>query len=555
MLDEFLSRHPALLHEVASPQGRGRRFAIDLPALPPGRELGAALLVIPDGFPAAHARVCVSETLALRVPHIESDGNVCFQGDVGPFCGLTPEERIDETLRCFLLQFVIPWGESKLDNDFQREARTYWSLHCKRSASAGDAISEIYTFEPRPNLPRVFDASLVLPVRWLLAGTDRHVSGRLITSLGARASQVVKTLVVQIPIEHDLTPLTWPRTREELELILDSRLSNAERQKCAPKPGARAPHRVLVLSSPNVDYGYMLSGGPVSMGTARIGKTRTGSRSFPVRATQPLSVSRLDPGWTYGRHQLAELPTRRCARVLVLGAGALGSHLVDQLARAGVGEISVVDPETMEGANIGRHMLGAESLELSKAKQVAQRVSRTNPACVVLHFHMTAQTWFQRYSVDNVDMLIDLTGEPDVRYAVESHRVLKPTALLIGWMEPFAAAAHACQLPADTLWLDGKNDRMGALQAVTWPPEVMLREPACNSEFQAYTPAAAAYAVALIAESALELLDGKVAAPKVRSWVRGQRYLDVHHAGLALRAWAEEARRFDGVTIERPWDA
>ncbi|NHZ83962.1 hypothetical protein F2P44_32565 [Massilia sp. CCM 8695] len=467
---------------------------------------------------------------------------------------MTPEERIDETLRRFLLQFFIPWGESKLDNDFQGEARTYWALHCKKSGSAGDAISEIYTFEPRPTVPRVFEASLVLPVRWLLAGTDREVSERLITSLGRRASQVLKTLVVQVPIEHDLTPLTWPRTREELELILNLRLSDKERQQCAPRSGVQATHRVLVLSSPNVDYGYMLSGGPATTDTARIGKTRTRSRSFPVRVTQPLSVSRLEPAWTYGRGQLAEIPTRQRLHMLVLGAGALGSHLVDQLARAGVGKISVVDPEIMEGANIGRHLLGAESLGLSKAKQVAQRVGSTNPACAVLHFHMTAQTWLQRYSDATIDMIMDLTGEPDVRYSVELHRVLKPTALLIGWMEPFVAAAHACQLPVDILWLDGKKDRMGDLQAVTWPHGVMLHEPACNSEFQAYTPAAAAHAVALIAESALELLDGKVVTPKVRSWVRGQRYLDVQYAGLALREWANEAGRFDGVMIERQWN-
>lgn len=554
MLDEYLAHHPGLLHEIPSLQGRERRFAIDLPALPLERELGAAFLVIPDGFPIAQARVSVSATLALRVPHVESDGNVCFDGDLGPSCGLTPEERVDATLRCFLLQFVIPWGESKLDQDFQREARTYWSIHCNKNASAGDAVFEIYTFEPRPNAPRVFDASLVLPQRWLLAGTDHQLAERLITSLGTRASQAVKTRVVQIPIEHDLTPLTWPRTREELELILNSRLSNAERKKCAPNSGGLAPHRVLILSSPNVDYGYMLSGGPATVGRSRVGKTRTGSRSFPVRAAQPLSVSRLDPGWTYGRYQLAELPARRRSNVLVLGAGALGSHLVDQLARAGVGKISVVDPQTMEGANIGRHLLGAESLGLSKAKQVAQRVSRTNPACIVLHCHMTAHTWFQRYSSVDVDLILDLTGEPNVRCAVESHRMRKPTALLVGWMEPFVAAAHACQLQAKTLWLDGEQDRMGDLQAVTWPPEVMLREPACNSEFQAYTPAAAAHAIGLIAESALELLDGKLTESKVKSWIRGQRYLDAQRSGLVLRSWAEEAGKFDGVTIERSWN-
>ena len=214
----------------------------------------------------------------------------------------------------------------------------------------------------------------------------------------------------------------------------------------------------------------------------------------------------------------------------------------------------MVDLDSMEAPNIGRHLLGMESLGYAKAEHVARRVGLANPACVLLYLQSTAQAWLQRYALGDIDMIVDLTGEPAVRFAIESARVLTPTPLVIGWMEPFVAAAHACQLTSGVLWLAGKNDRMTALQAVTWPPDVMRREPACNSEFQAYTSAAAAHAVALVAESALELLDGQVSAPRIRSWVRGYGYLHVQHAGLALREWAAKAGEFDGVIIERKWD-
>jgi len=62
------------------------------------------------------------------------------------------------------------------------------------------------------------------------------------------------------------------------------------------------------------------------------------------------------------------------------------------------------------------------------------------------------------------------------------------------------------------------------------------------------------FAVALVAESALELLDGQLHAPRTKSWVRGYSYLNAQYAGLTLRDWAAKAGEFDGVIIERKWD-
>jgi molybdopterin/thiamine biosynthesis adenylyltransferase len=266
-----------------------------------------------------------------------------------------------------------------------------------------------------------------------------------------------------------------------------------------------------------------------------------------------LSVERADPAWIYGRDQIPQIEPRQAKHVVVFGAGALASPVIDQLARAGIGKITVVDPQNFASPNIGRHYLGAESLHQSKAFSVALRVALANPACKVEPYDWYAEPWLLHHGLRDVDAVLDLTGEPDVRLALEKARQQYAVPLLVAWMEPFVAAAHVACLPANLPWLRGGVDPLLDIQAVDWPDDVIQREPGCNSTFQSYTPAQAGFAVSLTAEAALAVIDGKVEQSTIRSWVRGQRYLDRHYAGLALRPWAKCAATFDGVILERNW--
>ncbi|WP_409525660.1 ThiF family adenylyltransferase [Nitrincola sp. MINF-07-Sa-05] len=241
--------------------------------------------------------------------------------------------------------------------------------------------------------------------------------------------------------------------------------------------------------------------------------------------------------------------------MLIFGAGALGSSIIDHLAKAGLGRISVVDADSISSANIGRHLLGAESIGQKKAVAVAQRVNSGYPATVVVPYNMTADDWLKNNSLVGIDVVLDLTGEPDVRVQVEQARQAHSCPLLVGWMEPYVAAAHACILPAGYLWFYKRRDILNELEAVDWPEEVIRREPGCSSRFQSYTAAAAAHAVALIADNALDIIDSasEFNSPLIKSWVRGQRYLDKHWPGLKLKDWALIASPYDGVVLNRPF--
>ena len=72
------------------------------------------------------------------------------------------------------------------------------------------------------------------------------------------------------------------------------------------------------------------------------------------------------------------------AHVCVIGLGGVGSYAVEALARAGVGELTLVDQDVYGESNLNRQ-LGAlySTLGQSKAEVLARRVGDINPDCAV----------------------------------------------------------------------------------------------------------------------------------------------------------------------------
>ena len=72
-----------------------------------------------------------------------------------------------------------------------------------------------------------------------------------------------------------------------------------------------------------------------------------------------------------GSHAMDRLS--RC-HVAVFGLGGVGSYAVEALARSGVGELTLIDQDTLSVSNINRQLFALEStVGLSKAEAAAKR--------------------------------------------------------------------------------------------------------------------------------------------------------------------------------------
>jgi len=113
------------------------------------------------------------------------------------------------------------------------------------------------------------------------------------------------------------------------------------------------------------------------------------------------------------------------ARVLVIGAGGLGSPALLYLAAAGVGTLGIVDFDTVDESNLQRQVIhGQSDIGKSKAESAKESITETNPFVnVVVHDvrldNDNVMELFSRY-----DLIIDGTDNFATRYMVNDAAVL-----------------------------------------------------------------------------------------------------------------------------------
>ena len=90
----------------------------------------------------------------------------------------------------------------------------------------------------------------------------------------------------------------------------------------------------------------------------------------------------------------------RAARVLVIGAGGLGSPAAFYLAAAGVGTIGIVDPDKVELSNLQRQILHATSdIGKDKVESAKATINALNPDIEV-------KTYATRFAEDNATEIV-----------------------------------------------------------------------------------------------------------------------------------------------------
>ena len=131
----------------------------------------------------------------------------------------------------------------------------------------------------------------------------------------------------------------------------------------------------------------------------------------------------------------------KAARVLVVGAGGLGSPLILYLAAAGVGTIGVVDDDEVSLSNLQRQVLHATSdVGRPKTQSAAQAVARINPhVAVEAHpFRLDAANALELIS--SYDLVADGSDSFATRYLVADACALAKRPLVTASLGTFDGA-------------------------------------------------------------------------------------------------------------------
>ena len=97
-------------------------------------------------------------------------------------------------------------------------------------------------------------------------------------------------------------------------------------------------------------------------------------------------------------------------KVAVFGVGALGGSIALLLAKAGLGEIRLIDSDKVKPVNAIRHVSGLDNVGFQKTFSVNRKILRHNPDCHVATFEETWQAQDLEKIVNDVDLVIDTTA-------------------------------------------------------------------------------------------------------------------------------------------------
>ena len=112
------------------------------------------------------------------------------------------------------------------------------------------------------------------------------------------------------------------------------------------------------------------------------------------------------------------------AKVLLIGAGGLGSPAALYLAAAGVGTIGIVDSDVVEESNLQRQVIhDADTLGVLKAESAKERIQKLNKDVKVITHPVRLDTSNVRELISNYDVIVDGSDNFETRYALNDAAV------------------------------------------------------------------------------------------------------------------------------------
>jgi len=109
----------------------------------------------------------------------------------------------------------------------------------------------------------------------------------------------------------------------------------------------------------------------------------------------------------------------RAGKVLVVGAGGLGSAVLFYLAAAGVGHIGLVDGDAVELSNLQRQILhGVNGLGRRKVDSARDSLARLNPHCQVKTYDLRLVAGGMPASLLGYDLVLDASDNFPTRFCV-----------------------------------------------------------------------------------------------------------------------------------------
>lgn len=564
-LTAYMGDGAGLLKQVAPKRDELASFEFPLPPdfLCQERTLE---LGFPCSFPRTLMQVRVTPNAWLVWPHVVQADSACLFEDGRPF-NASPEDAVQRVMARVreLVQFASPaTSDADRKAEFDREIATYWAQQLEfgptqlllLDAPATDC--ELFVLTDARQRPKGAPPSL-----WI--STDKSALSRLADRVGmlpGKFRQLAKGAYFQRL--DSLPDLRVPTASGLGGWLSPCCLDHGAGIKAWLETSSGLPERHVVLALPERDgsrnhMALTLRAGWLKKRASPVYGRRaartTHHHSSPINLNLMQSLLQVMSRDAVHSRDAASAASLVNKHVVLVGAGSLGSQVAMQLARAGVGRLTLIDPDILNAENLGRHVLGIDDLGRYKVDAMRDRLMRDVPTVDVA----AVPSWVERSTSDKALKTADLVVVTTADWHSELwlwRRKLEGASwpLMQGWSEPHGVAGHVLVAPAESTD-DGTQlfDDSGVFlhpSTNDWPNGGFVDGPQCGGRFIPGGPIGLAAISTLASRVAVETLQGHILASQ---WHRYTANDDaVRHAGGTLLR-PEDVIGVDAVFDERPW--
>lgn len=517
----------ALLRSAPLKSGEAASFYYPLPTDYTG-EQRQLRISFPSNFPQGELKLVVEPSPWLIWPHAMESG-LCLHGfRERPITG-TPELIVEDSmsrLKKIIALSVEGSCKARRDIEFQNEVTSYWFRQ------HGPSVQNLLLLDRPHSASKLFALSApnqMLPsgqeTVWMATDTSvlkkhfKRMMGRSVTIRAAETPSFYAKLQsypdIRTPAPEDLLPWFTPHLKKgdsgQLFSWFRETSSLTSRWIALELPGdTRAPIYCLNIRSSNSQTNR---GATFNLRTARRRPAKAANKAPTLIRSANLDV--LDRNEILSRDLSGIAASLEGSRVVCIGVGSLGSSVAMQLARSGVGHLTLIDYETLVAANLGRHVLGIDDLGKAKAVALRDKLLKDLPTIEVTAYATFAEVVLQQMPevFEKADLVVITTAEWESESSFWKAKSDNTSwGLIQAWSEPHTQIGHALLAPAgafDARHLFSENGDFKH-KFTEWPEGGVIALPACGESFVPGGSLGMTNIASMVSQTALRTLSGKV---------------------------------------------
>ena len=178
----------------------------------------------------------------------------------------------------------------------------------------------------------------------------------------------------------------------------------------------------------------------------------------PSQRPLPMSVEEVKAGrWTATPHRVRSLSRRSLVprgggsldlgskSILLVGSGSVGSEVALRLTSAGVGHLTVSDPDKFSEENLYRHTLSVKDIGRPKTEALAKEIARKHPWAKVTHWSKRLEDLRKPAELRSFDLVVIAIGSPNVEraFAEFCSQEAIDVPVINCWLEGYGIGGHA----------------------------------------------------------------------------------------------------------------